>query len=55
MKSKLINRVIGVIKDDIEHNIESLEELLSFVPIVNLIQYLNEDEWDNYSELNKGE
>jgi hypothetical protein len=46
---KLIDRVIEEIRRDIEiGDVTSLEELLNFVPIKNLIAYLPEEEWSKY-------
>lgn len=46
----LTNRVIEQIAEDIsDDDTEALDELLRFVPILNLIQYLNEEEWDNFA------
>jgi len=43
-KQKLITQVIAQIKEDINDNyLESLEELLNFIPNENLIGYLQEE------------
>ena len=44
-KQKLNDEVIRQIKDDLfgDGTIEALEELLSFIPIENKLNYLNED------------
>ena len=47
--SKLIERVVEQIKSDLFNcDVESLEELLSYVPKENLIGYLPEEEWEQY-------
>jgi hypothetical protein len=47
--SSLINRVIVEIQRDFAMgDLTSLEELLSFVPKENLLQYLPEEEWEKY-------
>ncbi len=44
MKEKLLLQVIEQIKEDIRDNyIESLEELLNFIPNENLLGYLQEE------------
>jgi len=44
MKEKLLLQVIEQIKEDIRDNyIESLEELLNFIPNENLLAYLKEE------------
>jgi hypothetical protein len=47
----LTNRVIEVIFEDVDKGLstEALDELLRFCPKINLIQFLNEDEWDNFA------
>lgn len=48
-KSKLVDAVIERIRSDIERrDEEALDELLRFVPRLNLIQYLDEEEWDKF-------
>jgi hypothetical protein len=43
-KQKLITQVIEQIKEDINDNyLESLEELLNFIPNENLLGYLQEE------------
>lgn len=45
----LIERVVEQIKSDLlSGDVESLEELLSFVPKENLLGYLPEEEWEKY-------
>ena len=51
-KSDLINRVIKVIKKDIEYDTEAIIELLCYVPNRFLIGYLDETEWEDYKEIN---
>jgi len=49
VEQKLIERVVQQIRDDLySGDVESLEELLRFLPKENLIQYLPEEEWINY-------
>lgn len=46
----LIERVIELIKNDIEcGDVTAINELLASIPTENLIQYLPEDEWENYN------
>lgn len=46
----LVERVIEQIKGDLFNgDLESLEELLSFIPRENLIGYLPEEEWVNFN------
>ena len=51
-KSDLVDRVIKVIKKDINYDTEAIIELLCFVPNKYLIGYLDETEWDNFKEIN---
>ena len=54
MKSKkeLIDAVVEAIKIDIECcYTEAIEELLTFLPIENLIEFLPEELWKNYQHL----
>jgi hypothetical protein len=51
-KSDLVDRVLKVIKKDIEYDTEAIIELLCFVPNKHLIGYLDESEWEDYKELN---
>jgi uncharacterized protein with PIN domain len=45
----LIERVVEAIKSDLSiGDVEALEELLSFVPRENLLEYLPEEEWEKY-------
>lgn len=54
LDSPLINRVVEQIKRDIEQNDETaLCELLSFVPVKNLVQYLPEEEWTKFNQETK--
>ena len=50
-KSDLVDRVLKVIREDIDYDTESIVELLYFVPNKYLIGYLDEAEWENYKEL----
>lgn len=44
LKQNLLNQVIEQIKEDIRDNyLESLEELLNFIPNENLLGYLQEE------------
>ena len=51
-KSDLVDRVLKVIKKDIEYDTEAIIELLCFVPNKYLIGYLDETEWEDYKQLN---
>jgi hypothetical protein len=54
MKSKkeLIDAVVEAIKIDLECcYTEAIEELLTFLPIENLIEFLPEELWKNYQHL----
>ncbi len=54
LDSPLIDRVVEEIKRDIEqHDETALCELLSFVPVKNLIQYLPEEEWTKFNQETK--
>lgn len=54
LKQQLIERVVEHIKRDIEYgDVESVEELLRFCPTTNLINYLPEEEWAEFEELEK--
>tara|TARA_R100001082_G_C4360718_1_gene159217 strand:- start:2196 stop:2360 length:165 start_codon:yes stop_codon:yes gene_type:complete len=51
---KLIERVLEEINSDLfSGDTEAVEELLSFVPKQNLIQYLPEEEWRKYEKESK--
>ena len=50
-KSDLVDRVLKVIRKDIDYDTEAIVELLCFVPNKYLIGYLDEVEWENYKEL----
>lgn len=48
-KEKLIDRVIERMKIDFENgDVTAIEELLLHVSKENLIQYLPEEEWDDF-------
>ena len=48
-KQALIDRVLEQIKEDVAvGDVTAIEELLTFVPKENLIQYLPEKEWENF-------
>ena len=54
-KQNLIEKVVEQIKEDVhcgDH--ESLEELLGFMPNVNLIEYLPEGDWKQFKNLRDG-
>lgn len=51
-KQELIDIVIDQIKLDVHcGELEALEELLGFMPNVNLIEYLPEGEWKQFKHL----
>ena len=51
-KEELIEIVIEQIKVDIHcWDIEAIEELLGFIPNVNLIEYLPEEHWEQFKHL----
>ena len=53
-KKELIETVIEVIKVDLECSyLEAVEELLNFLPIENLIEFLPEEMWSRYKHLRK--
>jgi len=53
-KQELIERVVEHIKRDIEYgDVEAVEELLRFCPTTNLINYLPEEEWAEFEQLEK--
>jgi len=48
-ESPLVSRVIEKMKEAFEYgDVEAVDELLRFCPRVNLIQYLPEEEWENW-------
>jgi hypothetical protein len=49
----LFERLLTQIKEDINDNVEPLEELLTFVPFDNLVGYLPEEEWKQWTSLYK--
>jgi hypothetical protein len=52
LKQELLNDVILEITDAINHSDhEALEELLNFLPVENLIEYLPEEVWEKYKPL----
>lgn len=54
LKQTLIERVIHHIRVDIEFgDVEAVEELLRFCPTTNLINYLPEEEWSEFEEIEK--
>jgi len=51
-KQDLIEIVMDQIKVDVRcGELEALEELLGFMPIVNLIEYLPEEDWKQFKHL----
>lgn len=55
-KQDLIESVVEQIKEDVHfHEYEALEELLSFIPIKNLIVFLSEDENKQFKHLENEE
>ena len=54
-KEKLIKKVYEQIVLDVHcGEVEAIEELLSFLPIVNLIEYLPEEDWKQFKNLRNG-
>lgn len=48
----LVDRVISHIEKDIrEKDVTALDELLKFCPVKNLVTYLPEEEWAEFSKL----
>lgn len=54
-KKDLIETVFKQIELDVHcGEIEAIEELLGFMPIVNLIEYLPEEDWKQFKHLRDG-
>jgi len=54
-REDLIETVIDQIKEDVHcGDIEAIEELLGFMPVVNLIEYLPEGVWKQFKHLRDG-
>jgi len=54
-KEKLIEKVCEQIVLDVHcGELEAIEELLSFLPVVNLIEYLPEEDWKQFKNLTNG-
>jgi hypothetical protein len=54
-KEDLIETVYKQIELDVHcGEIEAIEELLTFCPVVNLIEYLPEEEWKQFKHLRDG-
>lgn len=54
-KEKLIEKVYEQIVLDVHcGEVEAIEELLSFLPVVNLIEYLPEEDWKQFKNLRNG-
>ena len=54
-KQDLIEAVMQQIKVDVDcWDIEALEEMLMFMPAVNLIEYLPEEDWKQFKHLRDG-
>jgi len=52
LKQDLIEEVINEITTSIwQSDYEAIEELLSFIPVQNLIEYLPEELWEKYKLL----
>ena len=58
MKEKIEDKedLIDTVYDQIMHDIkigygEAIEELITFLPIVNLIEYLPEERWEEFKHL----
>ena len=50
----LIDRVLEEIQKDVGNgDLTAIDELLSFIPLKNLIAYLPEEEWIKYKNLKK--
>lgn len=48
-RSALVDRVIEMIQKDLRKgDTQALDELLRFCPRINLIRYLDEEEWDQF-------
>ena len=51
-KQDLIELVVQQIRQDVHcGEVEAIEELLTFLPIVNLIEYLPEEDWKQFKHL----
>jgi len=51
-ENNLIDSVIEQIKEDIDHgDVSAVFELLRFCPVVNLITYLPEERWGEFTNL----
>jgi len=54
LKQELIDDVIDRIKHDLLNGDETaIDELLNFIPIQNLINFLPERDWKKYQSLNQ--
>lgn len=53
MRLGFFERLLTQIKEDINDSVEPLEELLTFVPFDNLVGYLPEEEWKQWTSLYK--
>jgi hypothetical protein len=54
-KQDLIEMALKQIELDVHcGDVEAIEELLGFLPNVNLIEYLPEDEWKQFKHLRDG-
>ena len=54
-KQDLIETVYKQIELDIHcGEVEAIEELLTFLPVVNLIEYLPEEDWKQFKHLRDG-
>lgn len=54
-KEDLIETVYKQIETDInDGEIEAIEELLTFLPVENLIEYLPEEKWKQFKHLRDG-
>jgi len=52
LKQDLIEEVINEMTTSIwQSDYEAIEELLSFIPVENLIEYLPEEFWEKYKPL----
>jgi hypothetical protein len=54
LKEKLYGEVLNTIQNDIFHGDHTaIDELLSFIPVENLIGFLPEEKWSKYKILNQ--
>ena len=52
MVDKLLDAVIDQIREDFSYGYsEAVYELLSFIPVKNLVHYLPEEDWEQFKDL----